>query len=86
MVVALDNNKPVGFLQLIINNDNDLLIDLIGVSAEAQGKGVASSMILFARTKIAHSMMKVGTQILNIPSVNLYQKLGFLLRFHMCGF
>ena len=78
MVVALDNNKPVGFLQLIINN-NDLFIDLIGVSTEAQGKGVASSMILFARRKIAHSVMKVGTQILNIPSVNLYQKLGFLL-------
>ena len=78
MVLALLNNEPVGFLQLIIKN-KELFIDLIGVDKIAQGKGIASSMIQFASKNIEQSCIKVGTQIGNIPSIKLYQKLGFVL-------
>jgi len=78
MVLALLNNEPVGFLQLIIKN-KELFIDLIGVQKIAQGKGIASSMIQFASKNIKQSCIKVGTQIGNIPSIKLYQKLGFVL-------
>ena len=78
MILALLNNKPVGFLQLIIQDD-DLFIDLIGVDKIAQGRGVASSMIQFASKNIKRSCIKAGTQIGNMPSIKLYQKLGFVL-------
>jgi ribosomal protein S18 acetylase RimI-like enzyme len=78
MVLALMNGEPVGFLQLILK-DRALLIDLIGVAKKAQGLGVASNMIQFARKKIKCSNFKVGTQIGNWPSIKLYQKLGFVL-------
>jgi GNAT superfamily N-acetyltransferase len=78
MVLALLNNQPVGFLQLIVN-ESGFIIDLIGVDKIAQGKGIASSMILFAIKNLKRSCMKVGTQIGNIPSIKLYQKLGFIL-------
>ena len=78
MVLALVHNEPVGFLQLIIK-EKELFIDLIGVDKIAQGRGVASSMIQFASTNIKSSCIKVGTQIGNLPSIKLYQKLGFVL-------
>jgi len=78
MLVALLHNKPVGFLQLIIK-EKTILIDLICVDKIAQGRGVASSMIQFASTNIKRSSIIVGTQIGNLPSINLYQKLGFVL-------
>jgi len=62
----------------LIVKKKELLIDLIGVDNKAQGKGVASAMINFASKTINHSLIKVGTQIGNTPSIKLYQKLGFL--------
>ena len=77
MVLALLNGKPVGFLQLIIKN-SELFIDLIGVDKTVQGKGLASAMIKYAEKTITHRCIKVGTQIGNLPSIKLYQKLGFV--------
>jgi len=77
MILALLNDKPVGFLQLIIK-DRELLIDLIGVDKEIQSKGLASAMIKYAEENINHTGIKVGTQIGNLPSIKLYQKLGFV--------
>ena len=76
MALALINNEPIGFLQLIIKN-RTLFIDLIGVDQKAQGNGVASAMIQFADQNIKHTCIKVGTQIGNLPSIRLYHKLGF---------
>lgn len=78
MVVAILDNEPVAFLQLIVK-ENQLIIDLIGVAERAQRMGIASSMINFASTNIKRPIIKVGTQIGNLPSTKLYQKLGFLL-------
>ena len=76
MIVAFIKSKPVGFLQLIIKNE-ELIIDLIGVDKSAQGKGVASAMIQFSYQNVRGKIMQVGTQIGNLPSIRLYQKLGF---------
>ena len=76
MVIAVLNDVPIGFLQLIIKN-GVLLIDLICVEQKNQGQGVASAMIKFASQNIDHTCIKVGTQIGNKPSIKLYHKLGF---------
>ena len=76
MVIASLNDEPVGFLQLIINNE-DLIIDLIGVDKKVQGLGVASAMIQFTHQNVEYCQIKVGTQIGNLPSIRLYHKLGF---------
>ena len=78
MIVAIMDDEPIGFLQLIVK-EKELLIDLIGVAKRAQGRGVACSMIEFACKNIRRSNILVGTQIGNIPANKLYQKLGFQL-------
>jgi ribosomal protein S18 acetylase RimI-like enzyme len=78
MLMALLNKRPVGFLQLIVK-EKELIIDLICVDKKAQGSGVASSLIKFARGDIKRSFIKAGTQIGNLPSINLYQRLGFVM-------
>lgn len=82
LVVALDKNKVVGFLQLLFNENNkELVIDLIAVDENMRGKGIAAAMIHYAdRAFPSHQQMVVGTQIANISSVRLYEKLGFRLR------
>lgn len=78
MLLALLNKRPVGFLQLIVK-EKELIIDLICVDKKAQGRGVASSLIKFAGADMKPATIKVGTQISNLASINLYQKLGFIL-------
>ncbi len=51
----------------------------MGVDKIAQGRGLASSLIQLASKNINRSCIKVGTQIGNLPSIKLYQKLGFVL-------
>lgn len=76
MVVAIDNDKITGFLLLLKNNDQ-LIIDLIAVDEDYQGMGIASKMITFAESNYEHDTFIVGTQIANVPSIRLYEKLGF---------
>jgi ribosomal protein S18 acetylase RimI-like enzyme len=84
MVVALMgeasvNEVIVGFLQLLQRN-NDLTIDLIAVAENQRRKGVAGDMIAYAESQYQDcSRILVGTQVANIPSVRLYEKLGFRL-------
>lgn len=79
MVVAIYNKLIVGFALLLIN-DRTVVIDLIAVDASVRNKGYASAMINFIFDNFADkSVVKVGTQIQNIPSINLYLKHGFRL-------
>ena len=77
MIIALFNDKPVGFLQLI-EKGNILIIDLIAVKLGYRGKNIGSSMINFAYKNIQFEKIIVGTQISNLPSIRLYQNLGFI--------
>lgn len=76
MITALCKNKPIGFLQLL-KKENKIIIDLIAVSSGYRGKRIGSSMIEFACNKIQFDIITAGTQISNLPSINLYLKLGF---------
>lgn len=74
MVVAREKDVVVGFLQLI----NQTTIDLIAVSKDHCRKGIGAAMIGFANDKFG--LLKAGTQLINQPSIQMYQKLGFLLK------
>jgi ribosomal protein S18 acetylase RimI-like enzyme len=74
MIVAEDQQGICGFLQLLSTN-NAAVIDLIAVDVRCRGKGIGRSMIALA-AKGARDMV-VGTQIANLPSLALYEKLGF---------
>ncbi len=76
MVIAMHNNNPIAFLQ-IIKKGTSLIIDLIAVSSNYREKNIGSSMINFACKNIECEKIIVGTQISNIPSIKFYQNLGF---------
>lgn len=78
IVVALFKNKIIGFLQILKPEDDNFIIDLIGVDKEYQRKGIATKLINFAiKENRGINKVIVGTQIGNIPSIKLYQKLKF---------
>lgn len=78
MVVAEIKGEIKGFLQLIREKTDLLVIDLIAVDNSARNRGIASDMIAYAQINCkGMTKMKVGTQIANIPSIRMYEKLGF---------
>ena len=77
MVVATHESRVCGFLQLL-SRDDVLLIDLIALDAAAQGRRLAGRMIEFAAQNCpGFRKMKVGTQVANVRSLRLYERLGF---------
>jgi ribosomal protein S18 acetylase RimI-like enzyme len=78
MVVAVRDSVPIGFLQLLRSPRDELIIDLIAVDENYRRQGLARSMIAFAvRHCNADGPMIVGTQAANVPSVQLYESMGF---------
>lgn len=85
MVVAEDSGRVAGFLLLLWGRDHRLVIDLIAVDSASRGRGLAGAMIGFtARNGTGDARrpagLLVGTQAANVPSVRLYESLGFRLR------
>jgi ribosomal protein S18 acetylase RimI-like enzyme len=81
MVVAIgDDSAVVGFLQLLGGRGGELTIDLIAVDERFRGRGAASAMIQYAfRECGSHEKLCVGTQVVNISSIHLYEKIGLHL-------
>jgi ribosomal protein S18 acetylase RimI-like enzyme len=80
MVVACRGGEPVGFLQLLRSQADELVIDLIAVDNEHRGDGLARAMIAFADANCqCGGRLVVGTQIANVRSVRLYEGMGFRL-------
>ncbi len=79
MVVAECEGIIYGFLQLLHGDDGALVIDLIAVDKSYRHVGVAQKMIDFAVQNCATKteVVRVGTQIANLPSISLYLKMGF---------
>lgn len=86
MVVA---EQPVGhvagFLQLLWAPEERLVIDLIAVEPGNARQGLARAMIGYAWARGTGDArrprgMVVGTQAANVPSIRLYESLGFRLR------
>jgi ribosomal protein S18 acetylase RimI-like enzyme len=81
MVVASRSGAPVGFLQLLRSAAGELVIDLIAVDPARFGQGLASAMIGFAAQHCdVPGPVVVGTQLANVRSIRLYERLGFRLR------
>ena len=77
LVVGASGVRPDGFL-LLLRSGSDLVIDLIAVARASRRKGLAAAMISFAEQEIRGvDRILVGTQVANIPSIRLYEKLGF---------
>jgi ribosomal protein S18 acetylase RimI-like enzyme len=79
LFVAEHDGKISGFL-LALCTDETCVIDLIAVDQDSRRRGLAADLI--AAFENAFPRMKyisAGTQAANIPSVRLYEKLGFRL-------
>jgi len=82
--VATVAGRPAGFLAVIAGNDAGRryrAIDLIGVAPAYQGQGIGQALVAFFidTYRDQNDFLLVGTQIANLPSIHLYQKLGFSL-------
>lgn len=81
--VINEDDQIKGFLLSMIKNDN-VIIDLIAVDKRFRNESVATNlingMINYYKNKFATFF--VSTQISNIPSIKLYQKLGFITQHH----
>jgi len=77
MIVSTANNRPVAFLLLLLAKKHSV-IDLIAVSKEHRKKGLSKQMISYAMRELSDwNRWLVGTQSTNVPSVRLYESLGY---------
>jgi ribosomal protein S18 acetylase RimI-like enzyme len=84
MVVAERAGSVVGFAQLLWSETTPgvIVIDLIAVAKQASRQGLARAMISYAAANGTGDSqrpigIRVGTQAANVPSVRLYETLGF---------
>lgn len=82
MVVAEDADGIGGFLQLLYAEDGVVVIDLVAVAARCRRQGLAKSMTAYAYQNCLEQRanMRVGTQLGNNASLQLYQAMGFQIR------
>jgi ribosomal protein S18 acetylase RimI-like enzyme len=80
LLAAIADGSPVGFLAVLESGDARI-IDLVGVAPEAQGRGIGRALVtaFVARHAAPGRDLRVGTQVANVPSIRLYEGLGFSL-------
>ena len=84
LFVALIDKQPVGFLAVLaseLDGKRVKTIDLIGVNQAFQKRGIGQALAAFfiQQYKDQCDFLRVGTQVANVTSMRLYQKLGFLI-------
>jgi ribosomal protein S18 acetylase RimI-like enzyme len=84
LLVAESDGVPVGFLAVLAaeaKGRSCRVIDLIGVSAAHQGRGVGESLIShFIQDSAGRcDLLRVGTQVANTAAARLYERCGFRL-------
>ena len=79
MVVSSADGAAAGFLALLVDRTDDtLVIDLIAVDPRYRKRGLAGDMIMFGESWFVKApRIRVGTQLANVPSLRMYEKLGF---------
>lgn len=82
LLVAVVNGKPAGFLAVLktlVKGQTCCVIDLIGVDPAYQGRGVGRALTgsFLVECTRRGALARVGTQAANIPSLRLYESLGF---------
>ena len=79
LFLATTEGKVSGFL-LALKTADACVIDLIAVTENARRKGLAAAMITACENAFPEAAnISAGTQAANIPSVRLYESLGFRL-------
>ena len=78
LLVAHLEGKPAGFLAALVSHGT-AAIDLVAVATDVHGKGVGSALCAAFAKRYAGMPRVVGTQIVNVPSVRMYIKLGYAL-------
>jgi GNAT superfamily N-acetyltransferase len=79
ILVAEQASKPVGFV-LLLSRKPALVVDLIAVTPEARGQGVAGDLLKAAQEwGRGLEVIRAGTQLTNAASLALYQSQGFAL-------
>lgn len=84
IILAEKDEKPVGFLAIAktrVNDQTVRIIDLIGVHPAFQGTGAGTQMVnYFISNSVGnYDLLRVGTQLINLPSLHLYEKSGFCI-------
>jgi ribosomal protein S18 acetylase RimI-like enzyme len=84
VLVARQGSQIVGFLGVLSASQvgqSCHVIDLLGVHPDHQGCGVGDRLTKAFLDRASHavSLVRVGTQAANVPSVRLYEKNGFRL-------
>lgn len=78
VIVALDQDRPVGFLAILNNFRADTkIIDLIAVASDMREKGTGRRLVKSLVGTSPWSNIRVGTQVSNIASIRLYESCGF---------
>ena len=82
LLIGLFDNEPVGFLAILtadLNSEPTLVIDLVGVDRAYQRRGVGKSLVRYFVNDLSqrNCLLRVGTQTANIPSIRLYESMGF---------
>jgi GNAT superfamily N-acetyltransferase len=80
LLAAVDGGTPVGFLA-VLESGNARIVDLVGVAPEAQRHGAGHALVsaFVDRHSARGRELRVGTQAANVPSIRLYEGLGFSL-------
>lgn len=80
MVVAVNDDRIVGFLLSLLTADNVVVIDLITVDECMRSQGLAGAMTWFTQEQYPNAKkLRVGTQLANIAAARCYESLGFKL-------
>jgi ribosomal protein S18 acetylase RimI-like enzyme len=82
ILIAETGGKPAGFLAITrttTSNQTARVIDLIGVHPKFQRTGAGKQMVRHFITQSVGrcNVVRVGTQLNNLPSLNLYEQSGF---------
>ncbi len=81
LYVALADGQVAGFLAVLgreVDGRPVKVIDLIGVDSAVQRRGIGRGLVRFFIDRYREcDQLQVGTQLANIPSLQLYQHLGF---------
>ena len=82
LLVAEQDGQAVGFLIELHTSQNGkrtTIIDLVGVDRHHQGRGIGRAMMehVVRRSSGSADLLRVGTQVANVPSLRLYESTGF---------
>lgn len=80
--IARIDGRPVGFVAMLAQEaggGRSMVIDLLGVDRDYQGKGVGTALVsrVINNYRATCDRIVVGTQAANIPSMRLYERCGF---------